>query len=253
MTERTCTVEGCGRKFLARGFCGSHYATWFRKNRPKQKTCTECGASFSADRPSTNVCSKACVAQIKARSPKWLAHVEAVGVAKANRPPREPTSPKPRGDNRGPLRKAVEADDRPGIVQALRARTQTDAFGCWLWSGKTSDGYGVAGVRIDGKRRDIAVHRLMAYAVHASNPDEPVVHHKCAQRRCCNPDHITPATQRDNVAEMLARNYYEQRITDLESALAGIAPEHPVLRPTMMTFLNPGTTPRGPLTGSLPA
>ena len=28
MTERTCTVDGCPRPFLARGMCGTHYRRW---------------------------------------------------------------------------------------------------------------------------------------------------------------------------------------------------------------------------------
>lgn len=53
MTDATCSVPGCGRKFRARGWCGSHWNRWkktgdiqadvpFGKLRPKP-TCSEAG------------------------------------------------------------------------------------------------------------------------------------------------------------------------------------------------------------------
>lgn len=55
-------------------------------------------------------------------------------------------------------------------------------------------------------------------------------HHKCATTMCVNPMHLQPVTERDNIAEMLARNYMLNRIAELEAALAVHDPEHPLLR-----------------------
>ena len=48
------------------------------------------------------------------------------------------------------------------------------------------------------------------------------VHHKCANRACCNPEHLELATNRENVAEMFARKAYEARIAELEEEVAAL-------------------------------
>jgi hypothetical protein len=32
--ERTCSVDGCGRPFYARGWCSMHYLRWYRHGHP---------------------------------------------------------------------------------------------------------------------------------------------------------------------------------------------------------------------------
>ena len=32
---RTCSVNGCGRKHWARGFCSTHYHKWYASNHPE--------------------------------------------------------------------------------------------------------------------------------------------------------------------------------------------------------------------------
>ncbi len=34
MSERICTIDGCGKTHRARGFCGSHYAKWYKHGDP---------------------------------------------------------------------------------------------------------------------------------------------------------------------------------------------------------------------------
>jgi hypothetical protein len=35
MAERTCSIEGCGRKHMARGWCSTHYERWRRTGSPQ--------------------------------------------------------------------------------------------------------------------------------------------------------------------------------------------------------------------------
>lgn len=73
-------------------------------------------------------------------------------------------------------------------------------------------------------------HRLMLQAQHDGAPlGVQAAHHRCANTMCINPDHLQPVTHRENIAEMLARRSYLNRITELEEALAALAPDHPVL------------------------
>lgn len=73
---------------------------------------------------------------------------------------------------------------------------------CWPWTGATnSSGYGYVAIP-DGKT--IGVHRYaletrigeIPAGLYALHSDE------CTTRRCCNPDHLRPGTQKDNMAHL---------------------------------------------------
>lgn len=67
---------------------------------------------------------------------------------------------------------------------------------CWLWKAKTDkDGYGR--VKIEGKWR--FAHRVSILQVWHLYP--PVVRHKCHNRCCVNPWHLTGGTQADNIQD----------------------------------------------------
>jgi len=50
-------------------------------------------------------------------------------------------------------------------------------------------------------------------------------HHACGNRVCVNPDHLVPASVRENVGEMQQRSYY----VAVEARLRELAPDDPVL------------------------
>lgn len=76
-------------------------------------------------------------------------------------------------------------------------RTQT----CWLWTGCVNeDGYGT--FSYDGKVRK--AHRA-AYAMFVGPiPDGLEIDHKCRTRNCVNPDHLQPATHKQNCQNRIA-------------------------------------------------
>jgi hypothetical protein len=87
-----------------------------------------------------------------------------------------------------------------------RSMTDTDRFaakyfrhpitGCWLWTAATSTaGYGR--IRVD--RRGMQAHRV-AYEMHVGPiPEGLQLDHLCRVRRCVNPAHLEPVTQRENI------------------------------------------------------
>jgi hypothetical protein len=88
---------------------------------------------------------------------------------------------------------------------------------CWNWTGaKTAEVYGQAWFR--GK--SILAHRFAYETLVGPITEGSVVHHKCANRSCCNPDHLELTTHHDNLAEMFARRAYEARIAELEARVA---------------------------------
>ncbi len=222
MTDSTCVSAGCHRPTQARNLCTTHWSQWYRANRKRKLTCQLCGSSYSSAVNASKFCSATCAAKNASNhvvnSPGWANYQARVAKAKKPRPPQKIPA-----DTRRPFRVAVEEGDWGVVQHLLEARASKADSGCWEWPGRIKQGYGI--VRIGD--RDWFVHRLMSQAVHGASDSEPVVHHKCANRKCFNPEHIMPVTQRDNVAEMMARNYYERRIEELERALIEIDPSNP--------------------------
>ena len=89
---------------------------------------------------------------------------------------------------------------------------------CWNWTGTLVQGYGCTSVNGRSKRAHRVSYELLV------GPLEPatILHHKCANRKCVNPDHLELATVRENVGEMFARKAYEARIAELEAEVAAL-------------------------------
>jgi len=108
-------------------------------------------------------------------------------------------------------------------MERMLERTEPHGDGCMVWTGPVgSDGYGRVSVG-----SPMSAHRVMARASFGSRglplSSEPI-HHKCGVRTCIRPDHLEPVTRAANMAEMLARTFYERRIRELETALKLVDP-----------------------------
>lgn len=68
---------------------------------------------------------------------------------------------------------------------------------CWLWQGPTDrHGYGIFHHRAPGTK---FAHRLMYEVLTGPIPDGLVVDHLCRITACCNPAHLEPVTQAENI------------------------------------------------------
>ena len=77
----------------------------------------------------------------------------------------------------------------------MRALPRPD--GCWLWLGQVNeDGYGY--FAIDGSHKVVA-HRWGYEQLVAPVDDDLVLDHLCRHRTCCNPAHLEPVTQAENI------------------------------------------------------
>lgn len=136
---------------------------------------------------------------------------------------------------RAPLALATMDGDYPKILQLLKARTVTTVDGCWEWQGpKATSGYGSGSgaVRLpDGTTRTkmFMTHRLALECKMGRPLGAHQAHHICANKLCCNPDHLQPVTSAENMGEMRARKSFEGRIAELEAALAKYDPNHPLI------------------------
>lgn len=79
-----------------------------------------------------------------------------------------------------------------------RGIARTGESECWLWGGAVnSNGYGQ--ITFDSKR--YYVHRIACERVHGPLGGLDVLH-TCDTPRCCNPNHLTPGTAAENMADM---------------------------------------------------
>ena len=72
---------------------------------------------------------------------------------------------------------------------------------CWLWTGRLDrDGYGIWW--LDG--RNVRPHRIVCEIYQKPIIPPLVSRHLCNIRKCVNPEHIVPGTQKENVQDQVA-------------------------------------------------
>lgn len=69
------------------------------------------------------------------------------------------------------------------------------AGGCWLWTGKKTNGYGQ--LSVDG--RYVYAMRWAYEQLHGPMPPGIEPDHLCRKRSCVNPAHAEPVTRRENL------------------------------------------------------
>jgi HNH endonuclease len=78
----------------------------------------------------------------------------------------------------------------------------TEGNGCWEWTGETSHGYGVLGVKSFGKNIQVRATRFSFQLHYGPVNLKLFMCHKCDNPRCVRPDHLFPGTQADNLRDM---------------------------------------------------
>ena len=77
-----------------------------------------------------------------------------------------------------------------------------DESDCWLWTAfRNRKGYGMIG----SGAGHILAHRASWEIHHGPVPPGGVVCHRCDTPPCVNPSHLFVGTQRDNIADMVAK------------------------------------------------
>lgn len=247
-----CSAEGCSQPVLGRDLCPSHYSAWYRKQRKFTVICPACKKEAQVSRKRDRHCSYKCgmdsVNAAKAgmsvedwlnrpppqKSPKWRQCDWCLQLHETNskycsddcqeQSEHEKQAKKAKMDQSRLFRRSFEAGDFATFLSELKRRSVISKDGCWLWP-KLKRGYPVC----DWSGKRLQVHRLSLEAKHGKPLGTQHAHHKCATQSCVNPDHLQPVTHRDNVAEMMQRRSYLNRIAELEKAIFDLNPDHPVL------------------------
>lgn len=84
------------------------------------------------------------------------------------------------------------------------------ADGCWPWRGTiSSSGYGQ--FRIGRKGPVLSAHRV-SWALHNGLiPDGKIIMHSCDHPWCVNPEHLSAGTQKENMADSVAKGRRAKR------------------------------------------
>ncbi len=95
------------------------------------------------------------------------------------------------------------------LQQRLDARSIRDPeTGCLLWTGcRSTNGYGLVGYA--GQR--LQAHRAAWIAVHGAITPGLLVCHRCDVRTCIDPAHLFLGTQKENMADKVAKQGHERR------------------------------------------
>lgn len=112
----------------------------------------------------------------------------------------------------GFLKPRHREQDRVGKGQSGPFCSRRDRSGaCWIWTaGVDKDGYGKFTLtlpRIGGKQQQVSVraHRIAYLLTVGPLAGDQLVRHSCDTPACCNPKHLEPGSQVDNVADRVAR------------------------------------------------
>ena len=126
---------------------------------------------------------------------------------------------------KSPLRRAWEAADMEMWAQAIQSRCDLTSSECWEWQGESRGGYPV----MTFAKRKVFVHRMSLEMKLGRGLGIEAAHHICANAICVNPHHLQPVSARENMAEMIQRNYFVKRIAELEAEVARLDPSSAVL------------------------
>jgi hypothetical protein len=98
------------------------------------------------------------------------------------------------------------------LKQRLEHRSVRDPeTGCMLWTGcRTTNGYG----NLTFKGRRWQAHRASWTVNRGAIPDGLLVCHRCDVRTCINPDHLFLGSQKENMADKVAKQGHERRTED---------------------------------------
>lgn len=88
--------------------------------------------------------------------------------------------------------------DRDSIYYFLE-KCVISPYTCWKWNGKIHIKTGYAG--FSHKQKDVLGHRFSYEYFIGDIPKGYVLHHKCENKWCVNPEHLKPVTKKEHKQE----------------------------------------------------
>ncbi len=88
---------------------------------------------------------------------------------------------------------------------------------CWIWGGSTNNkGYGMVSVgsRVNNTKRPMLAHRASFIAHGNQLSDDDKLLHACDTPACVNPSHLRVGTQKENMADCVAKGRISRKLSD---------------------------------------
>lgn len=172
-----CSVSGCDRKTIARGYCTAHYRRW--------KIGADLGAPIKTQQVGR-------VCDIDGCGRKHAG----IGLCRTHWMRQKTGTPMDQ-----PVREVFETDD---LGERLRRYAPPSApDDCWVWTRALNKGYGMISIG-NGKLRGA---HIVAWELANDRklPKGMVIRHRCDNPPCCNPAHLLLGTHGDNVQDRVER------------------------------------------------
>lgn len=109
-------------------------------------------------------------------------------------------------------------------LQDLQKKTKKNSNGCWVWKQSTSGDRRYGRIRVNGVL--LQAHRYAYTLAYGELPEGSVVHHRCSEPLCINPEHLQCTLWNDNLAEMVHRQDLLRRIRKLEKEIERLKKEN---------------------------
>lgn len=210
MSDRTCSVDGCQKNWLARGMCSTHYAAYRRA----------CGGVLPP-LPTSRCAVDGCTNKHHAHGycSNHYARLRRWGDPLGEPPVVESRVCSVDGCNashwgRDLCRKhyrrwkatgRVDLPPRPSLADRFWSKIdQGDPSECWLWTAGT-DRHGYGKFQLGGGRVAYAPRLAVELSTGEPIPAGLVVRHQCDNPPCCNPAHLVVGTQLENIQDMVKR------------------------------------------------
>nr|DAP74222.1 MAG TPA: endonuclease [Caudoviricetes sp.] len=102
---------------------------------------------------------------------------------------------------------------RDALIEKIKANVRVDSNGCWIWQ-KSVGSHGYGNIATGGGRNE-TVHRVSCEVFHGKSDLKDVLH-SCDNKKCCNPEHLSWGSRRQNMIDVSVRTKRSSQKLDVD-------------------------------------
>jgi hypothetical protein len=218
---KSCSIENCENKYVAKGFCHKHYYKNKKHGDPLAKkekqfcSIENCKNKYEAK----GFCQKHYYNNKNHGDPLAKNKKQSCSIENCENKhygkgfcQKHYNNNKRHGD---PLvgKSQTQSQNKAGTKEYISENSEIDINGCWIWKRfKDNKGYGMSGL----KGKSIRAHRLSYLAFVGEIPNNLHVLHNCDNPTCVNPKHLFLGTHQDNMNDKVNKNRQASKVNKEE-------------------------------------